>query len=1140
MFVLSSACKTLGYTESQIIRAIAEDTSRRTGDKGDEIHPNIAVKFNEASIFRARRESLSIPQQGNRRASIKERPSTPKPSKEDLENCNIEIDEELTEALVIEPINRQRRPTPFFDESFQEKIIKTHEQTMHNDIIEEDEEEEEEEENQTSRSVHIITSSHSAHQDFSNFSEAQIMNKIEKENSNDTTILSELSEYPREEEFFNYAQQNNLLPEGPSIPTQQEKSLMNLLGQEEIAPGVIDLYNAIQADIMKLLSCTNSTLLMQSRSGNLAQSPNMLSEIPNFNVGIEVSSIVSPNLPIKIPSQNTITQHSTNTNPTRLSHNSIVPSISVYGAEKNNESPENNMQTNISELETRKTSETLSASSKIMLPQLDSSSKNLLGNKCESKPSLASSKASISSVTSLPRVVSTISSRSRLLQVRSSQTASLPNVTKTTSLIIAQNNLVANSKNEEPEIIIRSPKDFEENKLDKRSVITEKKDRQMSRKSVEHKSTHKTTEMREKRETSPKSKVLKRRDLSPKASAALSSSNRSTINKSLTNSAISSSFKVGFVEVPTVLSKKSNFKEESLHLAKSVINSHIDSSVNTSESHVLPHYAQPLKRESSKLIEVVTKKQSLPLTVSSSVFERLSTIKKVNSVQLPEENIVSSLDLKKKSSVTSNIYTSNDKLKRSSIKVSTKPLTPLPESTVKSEEQDALENVASNVKNKELNQKQTTKATSSSSVKRIRPKSSTPIKEIKSKFESISKPRTSLYEKSSTLFKEKISSTEHIPISKKKSSKTNRKSKKSIAKLKSEESNEKSVEQVGKSVPSVEENTNTNKISVEVIKKVSIKVGSENNENKNTTKLENISPTKTNSNSKPLSRKSLIRPSINRNLERIQSKAANVAFVATVSLNFDQLLSGDKKASNQYLTDDEEDEVDDSEKGEPVESKTALNTNIKSSLRFEPSPPKNRSSYVIASRSANSFTEGGQQSIKSILKSRSLGSAGKIMPTDSRQRYHSSSFRESVPMIPLNEQGDCTDFSNFNSLIEIEKRKNSTNVNSSSVMWVPSHSLAKENDDYTEPSPSALLVKSATPSRQVSTSSFKSGHIFVTPAASINFVNSTSENLTRNPSASSRTSTMEIVENQISGTFISRQTSIVNQKESDENKVLDS
>ena len=98
-------------------------------------------------------------------------------------------------------------------------------------------------------------------------------------------------------------------------------------------------------------------------------------------------------------------------------------------------------------------------------------------------------------------------------------------------------------------------------------------------------------------------------------------------------------------------------------------------------------------------------------------------------------------------------------------------------------------------------------------------------------------------------------------------------------------------------------------------------------------------------------------------------------------------------------------------------------------------------------------------------------------------------------MIPVDEQGDCSDFTSatFPSINELYKQHNSSKMNSSSMMWMPSQSIVNESDDNNisvEPSPSALLVQAAPLSRQISTSSFKSGHIFVTPAASINFVNS--------------------------------------------------
>ena len=79
MVIIGSAGKRLGYNDNEIISSLLKDISTIQGGKFPEKHPNAFVKFNEDSIDRTRRESLSIPGR-DRRESIKDRPSTPKPS----------------------------------------------------------------------------------------------------------------------------------------------------------------------------------------------------------------------------------------------------------------------------------------------------------------------------------------------------------------------------------------------------------------------------------------------------------------------------------------------------------------------------------------------------------------------------------------------------------------------------------------------------------------------------------------------------------------------------------------------------------------------------------------------------------------------------------------------------------------------------------------------------------------------------------------------------------------------------------------------------------------------------------------------------------------------------------------------------
>ena len=277
-------------------------------------------------------------------------------------------------------------------------------------------------------------------------------------------------------------------------------------------------------------------------------------------------------------------------------------------------------------------------------------------------------------------------------------------------------------------------------------------------------------------------------------------------------------------------------------------------------------------------------------------------------------------------------------------------------------------------------------------------------------------------------------------------------------------------------------------------------------------------------------------------IAKIPSKKSKLAAVplSTVSVNFDDSLSAIKAdvspktnssprpKSNRRSRSKERKSTDKIDRAKSPKSPP-------SDMKFKPSPPPGpRPTSMFMSQSLKSMVN--SRSMRNVNKSKSLGSAGKVLPKDSRHRHYSSSFRESIPMLPLNESG-YQDFTEMYtpSITDVRNRRSTSKT--SSAMWVPQQSFIQgsSSSDLEKVSSSAVLVQTAQPpSREESVSSFTSGHIFVTPAASINFVTSTHSDNARNSSAASKTSVnesvekqdVEVVERQVSGIELSQQSSL--------------
>ena len=142
--VIGSAAKRMGFEDSAIIEALKEDIICIKGSSS-KIQQKQTVAFDEVGIFRHRRESLSLPR-SERRESIKQRPSTPKPSVSFLDKLSEDGDEEESvedngvddakrtsirfENITNTPITtgkrdsiaKRRRQTPYVSQMSQDKI----------------------------------------------------------------------------------------------------------------------------------------------------------------------------------------------------------------------------------------------------------------------------------------------------------------------------------------------------------------------------------------------------------------------------------------------------------------------------------------------------------------------------------------------------------------------------------------------------------------------------------------------------------------------------------------------------------------------------------------------------------------------------------------------------------------------------------------------------------------------------------------------------------------------------------------------------------------------------------------------------------------------------------------------------------
>ena len=1266
MIVIGLACKSLGYGDKKILKALTKDLNRKVGACTTELHPEILVKFNESSIEEARRQTLSLPNQG-RRGSVRDRPATPKPSKKFLEDNEDSSEEESNEAghqvnLSTKNIQRKdRRPTPFFPESFQQKIIEQYEkeQICKLEVFDEDEEEDESEDDflqksdsqivfpllsdqiiiSQKESIQII-SSDQIESGFSDLTECEIMNKIQKQDDLDKEILKTLPEYPTEIEFLCLNASAN--PHSQNISpfiANTERSLLNLLGQQELAPGILDLYNAIQKDIMKSLARTNSVLLNLNNAFSLVQTNSSTASFrPVYNNLLQNSSsnrmgsFMTPSSPNPLPAKPTM-------KPNQLferqeSQKLCTPTISIIETEQESSLPQDTKSLS-TKLPQAASCDNKNRSSYSLLPDIDSTSSNYLMGKTslvsrpgsltpeEGKrasqlqlPEIPSSlsktsiqlrgKCSVPRTPSLPKIRSSCSSNSRLRQLKGSLIESLPKAGLSRLVIEKETTELHNTSSdetlvkEETEIVLQAPDCFKTSKLEMtkmKSAMSEISNNaettKLSTQASDIGNAGKTHIQNEKIKARPDTKkensaTLIKQSSSSKDSVVytlLKGGTNNKISNMTTSSYMTEKFPAksptNFVSSPrksddpchkvNLRHSPTNNKESMLSTKKTSLelkkDQHTKKSIKDNANNRkismdqgAPHYALPLKRETTVEEIVTTRKVVSKADGSPSVFDRLasstisSAIKKQNDSfdketrpddVLQKEKITNiskptnnSQTISRKSIEISKSHNNKERLRKNSAK------SELSFNSLIRKTPDLIENGVkyqeTSKQQKEDNKEKVEAKSVSPFSKNFQPKTSTPEKDS-SHF--IPRRKNTLLNKSPSGSREKESgSKELVAASKRNYSNFKKKSKRSLPKVKKVDKDEDGKE--GESIESIEcKNYGSSKESLEVVQNITnggstMKLSRENfsletvkedsttvetvkddlqycpaesiptaekkdekiarDENQNESVARKSSKS-VEGNEKIISRRSLSRPTISKTPRKSSNRIPAKTSIATVSLNFvedkktqpldnfPEIETHGKTKSNSNSTN--------AKTNNRVVDETVPNSSIEkaTSLKFVPSPPKNPTKILLTQ--SMKTVSAGSRSARSILRSKSLGSTGKIMPTDSRHRHHSSTFRESLPMIPVDEQGDCSDFTSatFPSINELYKQHNSSKMNSSSMMWMPSQSIVNESDDNNisvEPSPSALLVQAAPLSRQISTSSFKSGHIFVTPAASINFVNS--------------------------------------------------
>ena len=399
--------------------------------------------------------------------------------------------------------DKQRRLTPYFPESVQNKLLEELKKENRFEALTE-EEEEDEEENTAEKKWSIsfmkkidsitkpTTSANSPVSatvqvtDYSDTNESDMLQKISMEQQNQFHVakasnheVCPTNEFPTEADFMSMVIQQNHQQANP-----QEAQLMGILGHNQLAPGILALYNSIQSDVMKLLSSTNIALLSSQEVSSGSPSPMTQSPLPPAPVSPLYQSPIPPFAqppmsPLaQSPVQGQVTHYH---NPNAIASHQNVVQQQPPGKQQHSPQP----------------SSAATESSECMLPKLDPTSSVCLTGESQKqgKSSRLSSKNSHSITTpELPAIKSPLASR-RSSHKRSPKTSSssqckvsglkttpssvpLPSVGNSRSVIVVQDKVVESVAenlqkleekdsltNEEVEVVLKSPADFEQSKI---------------------------------------------------------------------------------------------------------------------------------------------------------------------------------------------------------------------------------------------------------------------------------------------------------------------------------------------------------------------------------------------------------------------------------------------------------------------------------------------------------------------------------------------------------------------------------------------------------------------------------------------------------------------------------------------------
>jgi len=1101
--------------------------------------------------------------------------------------------------------DKKRRLTPYFPESVQNRLLEELKKENRFEALTEEEEEDDDSAAEKEWSIsfmkkldsitqHPATSSSIAPAtvqvtDFSETNESDMLQKIEQQNqihvaptSNHQVCPS--NEFPTEADFMSMVNQQT----NQYAPNGHELQLMSILGHNQLAPGILALYNSIQSDVMKLLSSTNIALLSSqsvspsSNSGNpspIAQSP--ASPSNQLPVSPLYQSPVPPMSPLAQPPMSPLAQSPIQTMP---SYNDNQQQFQ-QPVRMTSHSPQTPPPVAITQNE----------GSEYKLPKLDpSSSVCLTGEspKQQDRSTKPSPKTSHYITTpELPAVKSPLASRRSLSKPSPMASSSqckvingkttpsavpLPSVGNTRSVIVVQNKVVesvasngaAESQqkleekdsltNEEVEVVLRSPADFEQSKILIHALNEIAKEEELEetnfrekKKSVAETDTKRIVSIRS-RQKSYSNNDRQTASLDFKSSTRSPRKERTASTVSIANKSFHDNDTPNYAKplkrirtdrsfttegnnkttssTPSHNNKPSEHKNEKN--SPSVferLSKHRKSSVNTTAAIEDPPSKLSSPRQQTQKPNISISKNKTSTTSNSKQIVPTSRHRTV-SITKPEIQQVKSIESKKKQSSTTK---SN----------STKEISSSSSSSANRVSKRDLASRSRQRSNERKSSSQIEAKNKSSSIKKIKKRKSSKISTIRSsnsvnsssitssKVEEPSKKSTTkltmkdVSDKRTTSQNQEPSTTAAIR-SKAPNGSSSNKDKPTNAqqqeisddKIKNNSSN---VEPPPKKDDTTLETDQAEELKVELLVKQTLEdIGLQ----LSCRELHDIPE------NEPLPSQKTVSQSVER-LTRSQRNSGGSSGVVVqgsniskVSLTFDDVAQFGRSDISARKSGFETIPSKHSRSMRPVPespgrqqqqqpSTSAIYNqsvgNVKptvSNVKFHPSSANSNTKQMMVSQSARSVMSNhsarsgkSNRSVRPVVsKSRSVGSP-RLSSTESRVRRLSTPFRESIPNV-FDTEYESTKVPSINDIIT---RRSSAKVTATAAggvaamdsgaagIWVPSDSIARSSNIVGDNlhSPSAVL----TSSQPVATKNISSGQIFVTPAASINFVASLSQ-----------------------------------------------